>query len=163
MQPNDTETKMTAVATIAAAFFSHNHSSVADIGNVIQAITAGVDSILGGASTAPPAPEVRAEPAVSIRKSITPDFMICLEDGRKFKSLKRHLRTAYNMAPEDYRTKWGLPREYPMVAPNYAKSRSDLAKSMGLGRISAKVAAATVPAPRQPKEGKAAKRAGVAA
>ena len=74
------------------------------------------------------------EPAVSIRKSITPDYLICLEDGRKFKSLKRHLRTKYNMSPEEYRAKWGLPKDYPMVAPNYAKARSDLAKQMGLGQ-----------------------------
>ena len=69
-----------------------------------------------------------------VRKSITPDFLICLEDGRKFKSLKRHLRTKYNMSPEEYRAKWGLPKDYPMVAPNYAKARSELAKQMGLGQ-----------------------------
>lgn len=78
-------------------------------------------------------PEPR-EPAVSIRKSVTPDYIICLEDGKKFKSLKRHLRTAYDMSPEQYRAKWGLPGDYPMVAPNYAASRSALAKSMGLGQ-----------------------------
>ena len=69
-----------------------------------------------------------------VRRSITPDFIICLEDGRKFKSLKRHLRTKYNTSPEEYRAKWGLPKDYPMVAPNYAKARSDLAKQMGLGQ-----------------------------
>jgi predicted transcriptional regulator len=74
------------------------------------------------------------EPAVPLKRSITPDFLICLEDGRKFKSLKRHLRTKYNMSPEEYRAKWGLPKDYPMVAPNYAKARSDLAKQMGLGQ-----------------------------
>jgi predicted transcriptional regulator len=74
------------------------------------------------------------EPAVPLRRSITPDFLVCLEDGRKFKSLKRHLRTRYNLSPEDYRAKWGLPKDYPMVAPNYAKARSDLAKQMGLGQ-----------------------------
>jgi predicted transcriptional regulator len=73
-------------------------------------------------------------PAVSVRKSISPDFLICLEDGRKFKSLKRHLRTKYDMSPEAYRAKWNLPNDYPMVAPNYAASRSALAKSMGLGQ-----------------------------
>jgi predicted transcriptional regulator len=71
---------------------------------------------------------------VSLKRSITPDYLICLEDGRKFKSLKRHLRTKYNMSPEDYRSKWGLSKDYPMVAPNYAKARSDLAKQMGLGQ-----------------------------
>ena len=74
------------------------------------------------------------EPAVPIKRSITPEFLVCLEDGRKFKSLKRHLRTKYNMSPEDYRAKWSLPKDYPMVAPNYAKARSELAKQMGLGQ-----------------------------
>ena len=74
------------------------------------------------------------EPAVPVKRSITPGFLICLEDGRKFKSLKRHLRTKYGMSPEDYRAKWGLPKDYPMVAPDYAKARSDLAKKMGLGQ-----------------------------
>jgi len=74
------------------------------------------------------------EPAVPLKRSITPDFLICLEDGRKFKSLKRHLRTKYNMSPEEYRAKWGLAKDYPMVAPNYAKARSELAKQMGLGQ-----------------------------
>nr|WP_258317117.1 MucR family transcriptional regulator [Brevundimonas diminuta] len=73
-----------------------------------------------------------SEPAVPIRKSITPDFIVCLEDGRKFKSLKRHLRTRYNLSPEAYRQRWGLPADYPMVAPNYAKAREDLARQMGL-------------------------------
>ncbi len=81
-----------------------------------------------------PAETAPKEPAVPIKRSITPDYLICLEDGRKFKSLKRHLRTKYNMSPEEYRAKWGLPKDYPMVAPNYAKARSDLAKQMGLGQ-----------------------------
>lgn len=76
----------------------------------------------------------RVLPAVSVKKSITPEYLVCLEDGRKFKSLKRHLRTRYNMTPEEYRTKWGLPVDYPMVAPNYARVRSNLAKNMGLGQ-----------------------------
>jgi predicted transcriptional regulator len=76
----------------------------------------------------------KSEPAVSVRKSITPDFLICLEDGKKFKSLKRHLRTHYNLGPDEYREKWNLPRDYPMVAPNYAQARSKLAKKMGLGQ-----------------------------
>lgn len=82
----------------------------------------------------PSASVVKAEPAVSIKKSLTADYIICLEDGKRFKSLKRHLRSRYNMSPEEYRTKWGLPSDYPMVAPNYAKARSALAKRMGLGR-----------------------------
>ncbi|HEY4587068.1 MAG TPA: MucR family transcriptional regulator, partial [Brevundimonas sp.] len=83
------------------------------------------------------------EPAVPIRRSITPDHLVCLEDGRKFKSLKRHLRTKYNMSPEEYRAKWGLPKDYPMVAPNYAKARSELAKQMGLGQGGRKPARAS--------------------
>lgn len=75
-----------------------------------------------------------AKPAVSVKKSVHPEFIVCLEDGKKFKSLKRHLRTQYNMSPEAYREKWGLPPDYPMVAPNYAKARSQLAKEMGLGQ-----------------------------
>lgn len=78
--------------------------------------------------------EVKQEPAVSIRKSVTPDYIICLEDGKKFKSLKRHLKTHFNMTPEEYREKWGLPGDYPLVAPNYAAIRSQLAKANGLGR-----------------------------
>ena len=74
------------------------------------------------------------KPAISVKRSVTPDYIICLEDGKKFKSLKRHLRTQYGMTPEQYREKWGLPADYPMVAPNYAKARSELAKEMGLGQ-----------------------------
>jgi predicted transcriptional regulator len=84
-------------------------------------------------------------PAISIKKSITPDYIICLEDGKKFKSLKRHLRTQYDLSPDDYRAKWGLPPDYPMVAPNYAQARSDLAKSMGLGQQRRKAAPAPEP------------------
>jgi predicted transcriptional regulator len=79
-------------------------------------------------------PKGTRPPAVSVRRSITPDYLICLEDGKKFKSLKRHLRTHFNLTPEQYREKWGLPADYPMVAPNYANSRSKLAKNMGLGQ-----------------------------
>ena len=89
---------------------------------------------------------VEITPAVSIKKSITPDYIICLEDGKKFKSLKRHLRTQYNMSPDEYRVKWGLPADYPMVAPNYAASRSALAKSMGLGQQRRKAAPVAVKA-----------------
>ncbi len=89
-----------------------------------------------------PEPVVAMElkPAVSIKKSITPDYIICLEDGRSFKSLKRHLRTSFNMTADEYRTKWGLPKGYPMVAPNYSAARSSLATSMGLGQKRKKVA-----------------------
>ena len=80
------------------------------------------------------APAEAPKPVVPLKKSVTPDYIVCLEDGKKFKSLKRHLRTQYNMTPEQYREKWGLPADYPMVAPNYAKARSELAKEMGLGQ-----------------------------
>ena len=78
-------------------------------------------------------PQEQLTPAVPIKKSVTPDYIICLDDGKKFKSLKRHLRTAYNLTPDQYRVRWGLPSDYPMVAPNYAKARSELATQMGLG------------------------------
>ena len=96
------------------------------IGDVFEALKTTKDA---GEATA----EVQ-KPAVSVKKSITPDYLICLEDGKKFKSLKRHLRTHYDLSPEEYRQKWGLPADYPMVAPNYAKARSELAKQMGLGQ-----------------------------
>jgi predicted transcriptional regulator len=118
-------------ADIVAAYVSNNAVTVAEmpglIGDVHRALLA---LATGVAETAVEAPK----PAVSVKKSITPDFIVCLEDGKKFKSLKRHLRTQYGMSPEDYREKWGLPADYPMVAPNYAAARSDLAKQMGLGQ-----------------------------
>src|SRR6202166_4554558 len=114
---------------IVAAHLSNNKVPSGElpelIRNVVQALAA--------ASAGEPAPMPRPDPAVSIKKSITPDFIICLEDGKKLKMLKRHLRTAYKMTPDDYRTRWNLPADYPMVAPNYAKKRSSLAKKIGLG------------------------------
>ncbi len=118
-------------ADIVAAFVSANSVGTADLPALIQSVHGALTGVLAGASAPAPAPQ---EPAVAVKKSITPEFVICLEDGRKFKSLKRHLRTKYNMSPEEYRAKWALPKDYPMVAPNYAKARSDLAKQMGLGQ-----------------------------
>jgi predicted transcriptional regulator len=118
-------------ADIVSAYVGNNSVSAAELPNLIQSVHRALSGITGATEAAP---EPLKEPAVSVRKSITPDFLICLEDGRKFKSLKRHLRTKYNMSPEDYRAKWGLAKDYPMVAPNYAKARSDLAKQMGLGQ-----------------------------
>jgi predicted transcriptional regulator len=116
---------------IVSAYVGNNSVAAADLPSLIQS----VHKALSGVSTGvEPVEVVTKEPAVSLKKSITPDFLICLEDGRKFKSLKRHLRTKYNMSPEDYRAKWNLPKDYPMVAPNYARARSDLAKQMGLGQ-----------------------------
>jgi predicted transcriptional regulator len=120
------------VAHIVSAYVSNNSVPAADLPALI-ATTHSAMTGLGKEQEAPP-PAERPAPAVSIKKSITADFLICLEDGKKFKSLKRHLRSAYDMTPDEYRTKWGLPPDYPMVAPAYAEARSNLAKSMGLGQ-----------------------------
>ena len=133
-------------ADIVSAYVSNSSVSVSDLPALIQQVHKALIGIADSASTPEAAPP--AAPAVSIKKSITPDFLICLEDGRKFKSLKRHLRTKYNMSPEDYRAKWGLPKDYPMVAPSYAKARSDLAKQMGLGQGGRKAAAPAAKATR---------------
>ena len=115
---------------IVGAFVSNNSVSVSDLPALIRSVHAAISGI---SNTQPEAPAPR-EPAVSTKKSITPNYLICLEDGRQFKSMKRHLRTKYDMSPDEYRAKWGLAKTYPMVAPNYAASRSALAKSMGLGQ-----------------------------
>ena len=116
---------------IVSAYVGNNSVAAADLPSLIQSVHKALTGVSSGTEVVEQAPK---EPAVSVKKSITPDFLICLEDGRKFKSLKRHLRTKYNMSPEDYRAKWGLAKDYPMVAPNYARARSDLAKQMGLGQ-----------------------------
>jgi predicted transcriptional regulator len=118
-------------ADMFSAYVSNNTVSPDGVAALIGSIHATMTQLAAGGIE--PEPEIK-EPAVPVRKSITPDYLICLEDGRKFKSLKRHLRTKYDMSPEEYRAKWGLPKDYPMVAPNYAKARSDLAKQMGLGQ-----------------------------
>lgn len=118
-------------ADIVSAYVSNNSVPSGDLPVLISEVHGALLKVAGGASE----PPVEApKPAISVKKSITPDYIICLEDGKKFKSLKRHLRTQYNMSPEQYREKWGLPVDYPMVAPNYAKARSELAKEMGLGQ-----------------------------
>ena len=118
-------------ADIVSAYVGNNTISAAELPGLIQSVHRALAGVTGSAEPVEVAPR---DPAVPVRRSITPDFIICLEDGRKFKSLKRHLRTKYNMSPEEYRAKWNLPKDYPMVAPNYAKARSDLAKQMGLGQ-----------------------------
>jgi predicted transcriptional regulator len=118
-------------ADIVSAYVGNNAVSAGELPALIHAVHQALSGVSSGADTVETAPK---EPAVPVKRSITPEFLICLEDGRKFKSLKRHLRTKYNMSPEDYRAKWGLPKDYPMVAPSYAKARSDLAKQMGLGQ-----------------------------
>jgi predicted transcriptional regulator len=119
-------------AEIVAAFVSHNSLPPAELPSVIHSVHAALVGL--GSGSAVPEVAIKKEPAVPIKKSVTPDFIICLEDGKKFQSLKRHLRTAYSLTPEEYRAKWGLPSDYPMVAPNYAQRRSQLAMSMGLGK-----------------------------
>ena len=119
-------------AGIVAAYVGANSVPATDLPVLIQNVYRSLATLAdSNVQTAPPAELV---PAVSPKKSITPDYLICLEDGKKFKSLKRHLRVRYGLSPEQYRTKWGLPADYPMVAPNYAKARSELAKEMGLGQ-----------------------------
>tara|TARA_B100000446_G_scaffold57504_1_gene53597 strand:- start:268 stop:696 length:429 start_codon:yes stop_codon:yes gene_type:complete len=116
---------------VVAAYVSNNPVQASDLPNVISRVHATMRD-LSSVNFEEPAKET--SPAVSVRKSITPDYLVCLEDGKRFKSLKRHLRSKYNLSPEEYREKWGLPTDYPMVAPNYAKQRSELAKKMGLGQ-----------------------------
>ena len=118
-------------ADIVSAYVSNNSIQSSDLPALISEVHIAMHQTLGGPAEPEPEPQ---KPAVSIKKSVTPDYIICLDDGKKFKSLKRHLRTHYDLTPADYREKWGLPADYPMVAPNYAKARSILAKKMGLGQ-----------------------------
>jgi predicted transcriptional regulator len=120
-------------AQIVAAFVANNSLPIAELPGLIDATHAALDRLASGSVDMASQVE-KKEPAVSIRKSLTPDFLICLDDGRKFKSLRRHLATL-GMTPDQYRAKWGLPADYPMVAPNYAAARSQLAKQSGLGQI----------------------------
>jgi predicted transcriptional regulator len=117
---------------LVSAYVSNNPVSQADLHKLIADTHSALLALYTGVVPVPVKPE-ELYPAVPIKKSITPDYLICLEDGEKFKSLKRHLRTEYNLSPEAYRTKWGLPKDYPMVAPNYSATRSALAKASGLG------------------------------
>jgi predicted transcriptional regulator len=121
-------------ADIVCAYVSHNALSPMDLPKLIAEVHT---SLKGLHSTQAPEPVEELKPAIRVSKSVTPDYIVCLEDGKKFKSLKRHLRTHYNLSPEEYREKWGLAPEYPMVAPNYSATRSRLAKDNGLGRKAA--------------------------
>lgn len=123
------DTLLALTADIVAAHVSNNSVAVNDLPTLIQ----NVHSALLGISRSSSGPEPRPEPKVSIRSSIKPDYIVCLEDGKKLKMLKRHLMTHYNLTPDQYRQKWGLNADYPMVAPNYAEQRRKLAKSIGLG------------------------------
>ena len=120
-------------ADIVASYVAHNSVPASDLPALIQSVHQALKQL-----GRPVVHESKhQEPAISVRKSVTPDYIICLEDGKKFKSLKRHLHTRYNMSPSEYRAKWGLPSDYPMVAPNYSAARSNLANAMGLGRKAA--------------------------
>jgi predicted transcriptional regulator len=130
MNNSDQSGDLLALTTeIVAAHVSNNTVSVGDLPQLINQVYQSLANI----GTAPALPSERPQPAVSPKKSVQADYIICLEDGKKLKMLKRHLKTAYNMTPETYRERWGLPADYPMVAPNYARQRSRLAKEIGLG------------------------------
>ncbi|MEO3427751.1 MucR family transcriptional regulator [Pelagibius sp. CAU 1746] len=120
---------LSLTTNIVAAHVSNNSVAVADLPMIIRDV---YETLSNVGTTREREPE-RPSPAVPIKKSVTPEYIVCLEDGKKLKMLKRHLKTAYDMSPEDYRERWGLPADYPMVAPNYAKQRSKLAKQIGLG------------------------------
>jgi len=127
---NATELLITLTADIVAAHVSNNSVAVGDVATLIS----NVHNALNGLSTPVETPVEKQEPAVSIRSSVKPDYIVCLEDGHKLKMLKRYLMTNYQMTPDEYRAKWGLPADYPMVAPNYAQQRKELAVKIGLGR-----------------------------
>lgn len=130
MSENSNAGDLLALTTeIVAAHVSNNTVSVADLPQLINQVYQSLSNI----GTVPVPVTERPQPAVNVKKSVHPDYIICLEDGKKLKMLKRHLKTAYDMTPEEYRERWSLPPEYPMVAPNYAKQRSRLAKEIGLG------------------------------
>ena len=128
--PANNEMLMELTAEVVAAYVSNNSLPVSDLPGLIS----DVYGALGRTTSTPQAPVAeKPKPAVPVKRSVTDDYIICLEDGKKFKSLKRHLMTHYSLSPEEYREKWELPADYPMVAPNYAAARSRLAKQMGLG------------------------------
>jgi predicted transcriptional regulator len=119
-------------AEIVSAYVSNNTVATGDVPSLIGQVYSALLRVANGGQASAPAEALK--PAVPVKRSITAEYIVCLEDGKKFKSLKRHLRTQYDMTPEQYREKWGLPPDYPMVAPNYAAARSQLAKQMGLGQ-----------------------------
>ncbi|WP_342234474.1 MucR family transcriptional regulator [Inquilinus sp. OTU3971] len=131
---------------IVAARVAHNTVAVRDLPALIDQVY----NVLAGLRSPLESAQERSQPAVPVRKSVTSDWIICLEDGRKLRMLKRHLRTAYNMTPDEYRERWGLPSDYPMVAPNYSTRRSALAKAAGLGTRRPATGPASVPQPAAP-------------
>ena len=130
MAENPSSNQILAMTTeLVASHVANNAVAVGDLHNLIQQVYATLATVPGEA-----AGSARPKPAVTVKKSVTPDYIVCLEDGKKLKMLKRHLTTSYGMTPDEYRERWGLPADYPMVAPNYAAQRSALAKKIGLGR-----------------------------
>ncbi|GAA4106980.1 MucR family transcriptional regulator [Aminobacter aganoensis] len=152
---NDSSGAVALASDIVVAYVSNNSVPRAELPALIADIHAAIQRLRTGAT---PVPDETRSPAVPIKKSVTADYIVCLEDGKKFKSLKRHLSTHYNLSPDEYRQKWSLPLDYPMVAPAYAAARSSLAKSMGLGRKRAAQAPAPVVAekPKRPPASRAA-------
>ena len=130
-QSGDLDFVLEMTSEVVSAYVSNNPVSTNELPILVGEV---YTALAKASSTGGGQPVERAKPAVSIKKSIHEDYLICLEDGKKFKSLKRHLRSHFDISPEEYREKWGLPMDYPMVAPNYAKARSRLAREMGLGR-----------------------------
>ncbi len=157
MEAQDTTKLAELTVEIVSAYVSNNSVETGQLASLISDVHAALKHAPNERKSTPD-PQL---PAVPIKKSVTPDYIISLEDGQKFRSLKRHLKTAHGMTPDEYRSKWGLPRDYPMVAPNYAKQRSDLAKSLGLGRKPLNAAATPAevqsnPALRRPRRTKVA-------
>ena len=147
---------MARSSEIVSAFVSNNSVRMGDLGALIEGVHSSLLQISGGAPVDASPPQ--AEPAVPVRKSVSTDFVYCLEDGKKFKSIRRHLMTAHGLTPESYREKWSLPVQYPMVAPAYASARSKLAKNSGLGRIAASAAPESEVAPLQTEPAGPAKK-----
>lgn len=144
-QKLSSETLITLTSDIVAAHVGNNGVAVADVPTLISDVYAA----LAGLGEPPVVEEAKPQPAVAIRNSVKPDYIVCLEDGKKLKMLKRYLRTNFAMSPEEYRARWGLPADYPMVAPAYAEKRRDLAKKLGLGR---KPGTTVTPKPRRTKK-----------
>jgi len=125
---SNTKDLLSMTTEIVASHVRNNTVAQGEIAELIRTVHAALSEVSTGTTTE------RPNPAIAVRRSVTPDYIVCLEDGKKLKMLKRHLKTAYDMTPEEYRERWGLPADYPMVAPNYARQRSALAKKIGLGR-----------------------------
>ncbi len=142
-------------ASIISAYVGHNKVALEAVPGLIRTVHASLTGLTAPLLVA----EAKPQPAVPVKKSVHPDFLICLEDGKRLKMLKRHLQTRYNMAPDDYRLKWGLPADYPMVAPNYARQRSALAKKIGLGHARLAVAVEVPPPAPEPVKKRGRKKA----